>query len=140
MKNRLRIVLDTNVFLVSLAENYKYHIIFRGILEDKFDLFLSNEIITEYQEIIQTRYGLSKTDATLDYLLLLPNVKQINPYFNWQLIEKDKDDNKFADCALAANADFLVTNDKHFKILKEIDFPKIVTIRAEEFLEKLKEL
>ncbi len=101
---------------------------------------VSNEITSEYQEVIQKRYGLSKTDATLDYLLLLPNVKQINPYFNWQLIEKDKDDNKFADCALAANADFLGSNDKHFKILKEIDFPKIVTIRAEEFIEILKEL
>ena len=90
MNNRLRIVLDTNVFLVSLAENYKYHIIFKAIIEDKFDLYLSNEIVSEYEEIIQSRYGLTKTDATLDFLLLLPNVHEITPYFNWQLIEKDK--------------------------------------------------
>ena len=138
MKNRLKIVLDTNIFLVSLAEKFKYHVIFNAIKENKFDLFVSNEILTEYQEVIQSRYGLTKTDAALDFLLLLPNVKETTPYFNWQLIERDKDDNKFVDCALAANADFLVTNDKHFKILKEIDFPKIEIIRAEEFIEKLK--
>lgn len=137
MENRLRIVLDTNVFLVSLAENYKYHVIFKAILENKFDLFVSNEILTEYQEVIQSRYGLTKTDAALDFLLLLSNVNQITPYFNWQLIERDKDDNKFVDCALAANCDFLVTNDKHFNILKEVEFPKLKTIKAEEFIEIL---
>jgi len=60
--------------------------------------------------------------------------------FKYHVIFNAIKENKFVDCALAANADFLVTNDKHFKILKKIDFPKIETIRAEEFIEKLKQI
>ena len=40
----------------------------------------------------------------------------------------------FVDCAIAANADFLVTNDTHFNILKTIAFPKVNTISLQEFI------
>ena len=48
---------------------------------------------------------------------------------------KDEDDNKFVDCAIAANADYLITQDKDFNILKQIDFPKINIVRLDEFKE-----
>ena len=47
----------------------------------------------------------------------------IEPTFN--LIKADADDNIFADCAIAANAELIVTNDSHFDVLKEIPFPKV---------------
>ena len=50
----------------------------------------------------------------------------------WQLLQ-DADDNKFADCAIAANADYLITNDKDFNILKQINFPKISVVTIQEF-------
>jgi predicted nucleic acid-binding protein len=49
----------------------------------------------------------------------------------------DPDDDKFVDCAVSANADFLVTNDRHYGILKNIPFPHLKVIRIEEFLEIL---
>ncbi|QHW00834.1 PIN domain-containing protein [Spirosoma endbachense] len=79
--NRLRLVLDTNVFLVSLAPQYKYHWIYECILKNKFDLCLSTEILLEYEEVIQQRYGLNVTDAKLSYLLLLPNVHVVEPLY-----------------------------------------------------------
>lgn len=96
--NRLRLVIDTNVFLVSLAAHYKLHWIFQSILNSKFDLCITTEILKEYKEIIASRYRLNKTDRTLDFLLLLPNSIQITPFFRWDLLA-DKDDNKFVDCA-----------------------------------------
>ena len=140
MNPKARIVLDTNVFLVALAKNYKYHWIFEAIIQEKFDLYVSNEILTEYQEVIAKRYGLNHTDATLDFLLLLPNVHLITPYFKWNLIAKDEDDNKFVDCAFAANADYIITNDKHFQVLKHIDFPKVETLSAAAFTEQFYDL
>lgn len=47
---------------------------------------------------------------------------------------------KFVDCAISSNAHYIVTDDKHFKILKSIDFPKIGIIKAEEFLRLLNNL
>ena len=52
----------------------------------------------------------------------------------------DKDDNKFVDCAVSCNADYLVTNDRHFDILASIEFPKVITIKAKEFLAMLERL
>ena len=34
-------------------------------------------------------------------------------YYHFGLIESDVDDNKFEDCAVAADAEYIVTNDKH---------------------------
>jgi len=66
--NKPRLVLDTNIFLVSLAVHSKYHWIYKALVNKKFDLVVSNEILTEYQEQISNRYGLGYTDASLDYL------------------------------------------------------------------------
>ena len=71
-------------------------------------------------------------------LLLLPNVYKTDIYFNLTLIDVDKDDNKFVDCAFSANVQYIVTNDRHFNILKQYDFPKLNLIRIEVFTELLK--
>ncbi len=53
------------------------------------------------------------------------------------MIDRDADDNKFVDCALNGQADFLVTDDKHFNILKKIGFPPVDVIQTVDFLEKV---
>ena len=132
---KIRVVIDTNVFLVSLAPNFRLHWIYEKLIEGMFEVCLTTEILNEYQEIISLRYGLSKTDSTLDFLLLLPNVIEITPHFKWNLLE-DPDDNKFVDCAIAGNADYVISNDKDFRKLETIEFPPINLLTAEEF-EKL---
>ncbi|MCB1159912.1 MAG: hypothetical protein KDK45_20600 [Leptospiraceae bacterium] len=63
----------------------------------------------------------------------LPNVEFITTYYKWNLIKEDYDDNKFVDCAIASNANYLVFQDKHFNVLKQIDFPKIHLISIDKF-------
>ena len=58
--------------------------------------------------------------------------------FRFNLIVADPDDNKFVDCAIVANAEYIVSQDTHFDVLKEIEFPKVNVIRIEEFAEELK--
>lgn len=135
-----RFVLDTNIFMVSLAPQYKYHWIYQSLLAGRFELAISNDILTEYAEQIVLRYGLDRTDATLDYLLLLPNVIQINPSFFWQLIDNDQDDNKFADCYLASQSDHIVSNDRHFRPLSTDGFPPVSVLAYEDFERRYKAL
>ncbi|MEZ4771920.1 MAG: putative toxin-antitoxin system toxin component, PIN family [Bacteroidia bacterium] len=113
--NKLKVILDTNVFLVSLAPGFRFYWVFESLLNNEYELFVSNEILSEYEEKITERFGLDYSDRKLDFLIFLPNVYLVNPYFNWNLITQDPDDNKFVDCAVAANADFIVSHDKHFK-------------------------
>lgn len=125
--------MDINIFLVSLAPNYKYHWIYKAILQNKFDLLISNEILIEYQEQISKRYSVDYTDASLDFLLLLPNVSLKNPSYLWQLVEVDKDDNKFIDCFIAGQCDYIISNDKHIQQIKNSKFPQIFVLKYEEF-------
>ncbi|MBI4647713.1 MAG: hypothetical protein HY738_14275 [Bacteroidia bacterium] len=65
----------------------------------------------------------------------LPNIKFITPYYNWNLIETDPDDDKYVDCAIAGLADYIVSEDNHFSSLKDISFPIIKVISIEKFME-----
>ena len=58
-------------------------------------------------------------------------------YFRMRLLGADADDNKFSDCAFAANAHYIVSDDKHFNELKSIDFPKIEVLKLNEFKKML---
>ena len=66
-----------------------------------------------------------------------PYVIFCNPYFNFNLIQNDPDDNKFVDCAICANAKLIVTEDHHFDILKHCDFPRIPIMGLDEFKDLL---
>lgn len=130
----MKIVLDTNVLLVSLPSHSKYFPIYHALLTKQFDLCVSNEIITEYEEQIGKRLGIERTEVKFFELLNLENVHFVDPTYNWKLIEADLDDNKFVDCAIASNAAYLVTNDAHFNILKNVPFPRIQLLDAAQFM------
>ena len=53
------------------------------------------------------------------------------------MIEVDKDDNKFVDCAFSANVQYIVTNDRHFNVLNQYNFPKLNPIRIQGFVIKI---
>jgi predicted nucleic acid-binding protein len=70
----------------------------------------------------------------------LPNVHSQFVYYKWNLIEADPDDNKYVDSAIAGQAEYLVTEDKHFAALKQISFPQVNTMSIDDFVKKLQEL
>jgi len=132
MKNK-RFVFDTNILLVSISGKSPYHWIFQSVLNHDFELAVTNDILSEYEEIISNKYSKSVAQNVVRTLLLLSNVILTNIYFNWNLIKHDRDDDKFADCAIASNSDALITNDKHFNILKKVPFPKVTVMNIFEF-------
>ena len=95
---------------------------------------VSTEILEEYAEIITQKMSVEVASNVIHLLLESKFVELIDPYFRLQLIEADHDDNKFVDCAFAANATYIVSDDKHYDVLKEIDFPQILVLKLQEFL------
>ena len=133
----MKVVLDTNVLLVSIATKSRYRVIFDSLLNNDLILIISNEILSEYTEIIGRKTNMMIANNISEMLLSLQNVHKQEVYYKWGLIEKDKDDNKFVDCAIAGNVDYLVSNDKHFNCLKKIDFPKLNLLSIDEFMDLL---
>lgn len=94
----------------------------------------------EYEEIVLLRANRIIADNVIGMLLTLENVRKQDIYYRWNLIKADMGDNKFTDTYIAADADFLVTNDAHFRELRNISFPKINVIDIESFADILKRL
>lgn len=92
------------------------------------------KIVYEYEEVLQLRSAKGAAKIIVDLLVESPDTIYQQVYYAWNAITHDHDDNKFFDVAIAANADYLVTNDAHFNILKMLPFPKVKIITAEEFL------
>jgi putative PIN family toxin of toxin-antitoxin system len=132
-----RIVLDTNSLLVSIGRKSPYRPIFDALLSSQFQLLVSNDIISEYTEIIERKANSKVAGNIVDFLLRSPDVLQVDIYFKWAILHLDGDDNKFVDCALNGRADFIVTDDRHFRTLKNVDFPNMRVLSTRQFLERL---
>ena len=130
----MRVIIDTNVWLVIIPEYSKYAFIYGLIREYKLAVILSNDILLEYEELMKKRYPDASVDEELEYLLKLPKTEFYSPTYFWNLIPNDPDDNKFVDCAIDADVDYIITNDKHFDILKTINFPSVSTLTLQEFM------
>ncbi len=81
MRNRLRVVLDTNILLVSISSKSKYHWIFSNLLNNAYELYITNEVLLEYEEIISLKYDEEISKNIIRMLLLLENVILVTPFF-----------------------------------------------------------
>ena len=127
------VVIDTNCLLRMIPLRSKYRPAWESFLEGKYTLCVSNEIVSEYMEILTTKVNASFAANILGAILRSPFVLRFDPQFHFNLIEADPDDNKFVDCAIIANADFIVSDDSHFHVLRSIPFPKVNVLTLDEF-------
>ena len=126
-------MLDTNVLLRAISRKSSLAKILDLLYEGRFRLVVSTDILLEYEEIIGRFYSPSTAQLLLDFLLTLPDVDRVEPFFALNLIVSDNNDNKFVDCAFAGNAHYIVTDDRHFNVLLSIDFPAILLVKANDF-------
>ena len=134
----MNIVLDTNSLIMSIAPKSPYRSVWQAFLRGDYNLCISNEIMEEYAEVLARNISPRVSEAIVYAILTRPNVIRKDPHYSFGLIEADKDDNKFVDCAIAANAKCIVTEDNHFNVLKSIPFPKVEVIGIDDFKKYLK--
>lgn len=133
------IVLDTNCLVSSLKRTSCFFPIWRDFIAGKYCLCFTDDILNEYQEIIEERTGSAEIARNfISAIQNRSNIKHIEVYYHFELIQADMDDNKFVDCAIKADAKYIVSNDKHFNILETIPFPHVEVINIIRFLEELK--
>ena len=128
------IVLDTNCLLQALPSNSPFHKIWTEVLEDRICLCVNTDILEEYEEILATKTTPEIARNIVDAIANLSTTVFQNTYVHFELLPADSDDNKFVDCAVASDAEYIVTNDKHFNPLKEIPWPKVEIIKIAEFI------
>jgi putative PIN family toxin of toxin-antitoxin system len=128
----MKIVLDTNCLLPAIFGNSPYFWVWESFCRNEFVLCFTTDIYHEYEELLSQFYSPEISKSVMKTIMNATNIEHIIPYYKWDLIA-DRDDNKFVDCALNAGADYIVTNDRHFNVLKSLDFPPIKVINIEAF-------
>lgn len=128
------IVIDTNCLVQIIPSRSPYRQIWDSILCGKITICVSSEILDEYFEILTQLTSLEVATNIIQAITNSPFTKFIDPHFHFNIITTDPDDNKFVDCAIVAQADYIVSNDKHFEEVKKCDFPKVNVVRLDEFL------
>ena len=124
----MNVVLDTNCLIMAISAQNEYYQVWQDFLEGKYCLCITNEIIEEYSEVLARNISPLVSEYIITAILNRKNVKRLSPSYAFHLIEADEDDNKFVDCAFAAGASCIVSNDAHFKILNEVEFPRIFVL------------
>ncbi len=122
------ILLDTNILLVSVSSRSAKHWVYKEFLAKKYELVVSTEIFLEYEEILGRFMNHQVAETTTKAIAAAKNTILITKWYNWNLIEADPDDNKFVDAYIASGADYIVTEDSHFDILKTVRFPPVKVI------------
>ena len=135
-----RIVLDTNCLLQAISRRSRFYPIWRDFILGRYELCVTTEILDEYEEVLSRYTSPIVGRMVVEAILRANNVVRVDAQFRFGLIESDPDDNKFVDCSIVANAEYIVTDDAHFDVLKDIPFPRVIVITAESFLAELEQL
>jgi uncharacterized protein len=133
MTNPKRVVIDTNVLRTTINRRNFEFFIYEAFEAKLFDWVVSTEILEEYAEKLTEFYSTQTANYILDILCSANNVIFSEPYYRWNLIQDDFDDNKFADLAISVNAHCLVTFDRDFNIFKKLQFPSLKVLNPVEF-------
>jgi hypothetical protein len=133
------VVVDTNVFISSFFGGNP-----REIIElwksGRLVLCLSRPIVDEYVEVLR-RMGLQSEPELEELLSLFANGFHVlftakTPTLN--IVEKDPDDNKFIECAVALDSEFIISGDRAVQEIKNYMSIKIQS--PKQFLDDFRNL
>lgn len=118
----MTVVLDTNALVQMFGQASPHAHLKRALLEGRLTLAVSTSILLEYEEVICRQAGRARWEdvaRTFTLVSLLHGtIREVTPSYRFRLITADPDDDAFADCAITANADYLITEDQHFNVLQ----------------------
>ncbi len=130
-----KVVIDTNIYISAIFWGGKPRKIIDSGREEKILIFTSIEIEDEIAGKLSKKFNLKESEINnilLDFSTFTIPIK-ITKHID--AVPDDPDDNKFIECAVMCNADYIVSGDEHLLKLKEYTGIKI--LKASEFLKLL---
>ena len=123
----MRVVLDTNVLLSAVLFGGKPQQIVESALAGTIRIFMSEPLIAELQGVLQRpKFGFSPQILQSIVSEFTSIAEWVVPQKHFELVRDDPADNHVTDCAIAAEADYLVTGDMHLLQLVKCGKTRIV--------------
>jgi predicted nucleic acid-binding protein len=131
----VKAVIDTNGLLRSVPREGSCRWLYDAFAAGAFTWVVSTEILLEYAEMTAFYFSPTAAELVISLLLAAPNHLRQEPYFRFGQVNEDPDDNKFVDCAIAAGADWLVSDDRHLlNLMRDKNrFPAVPVCSLEAF-------
>ncbi len=131
-KEKIRVVLDTNIFVSSIFWLGNPHRIVELALDKKIEVYTSPEILTELEKVLKRDFKEDQEFIERQIALILEYSAIVRPITKVEIVKADPDDNKIIECAHTANANYILSGDPHLTDLKEVFGIKI--LKPAEFL------
>ena len=124
----MRVVLDTNILVSAvLWHDSVSRKLVSKLLENNARIFTSEEILEEFYRILKRDFEPSNQELAHYTQQVLNFTQHANPTQKLSIVTQDPDDNKILECALAANAHYIVTYDKQILALERYQGTRIIT-------------
>ena len=136
-ESKIKVVIDTNVFISAFVFGGNALEIVRLFLKDDIEVYISPFIFEEITRILREKFFWDELKIEKLLQLIRPKVNEVYPKVKVSIIKSKDDDNRILECALESKADYIISGDKrHILPLKELEGIKIVSVS--EFLEDKK--
>lgn len=131
----MRIVLDTNVFISGIFFTGPPYRIIKAWRDGKVQLLVSPSILDEYQRIgVELALQFRDVDLRPFWDLLTIQAEIVLAPTLPQVIHDDPSDDKFLEAAVAGNASYIISGDKH--LLKLSEFQGIQILKPKDFVQR----
>jgi len=133
-KQRLKVVLDTNVWVSAIIWGGLPASIIRAAEDHRITIVVSAEILQEinstlaYPRLRDVYEDLKiKREELIEAILRIAKLVEVKTKVN--IIHEDLADNKFLECALDGDADYLVSGDEHVLRIEHYQKTRILSVR-----------
>ena len=128
----MKVVFDTNIFISAFvipgSPGERAFLLAR---QSRFELYTSVPILTETANKLREKFDQSEEDIKEALRIISRSATVLKPAVRLNVLE-DIPDNRILECAVEANADVIVTGDRHLLNLKK--FQGIPIVRLADFL------
>ena len=126
----MKVVFDTNVFVSALTlPDGRGDQALRKIAEGEDSLALSKQILDELLSVLARKFARNREELAR-VAVFLSNLGEIVEPAESLTVLADEPDNRIVECALAANAQLIVTGDRAMLALGEYHGIRIVSLSA----------
>jgi putative PIN family toxin of toxin-antitoxin system len=125
----MRVIIDTNVLISAVLKGRKPREIIEFVSEQaNIDWIVSQDILDEYREVLSRRKLKLTDEVRQEWLEKIVTIPRVIEVFLEVDFPRDLKDAKFIACAIAAEADFLITGDRDFTEIKNLGKTIIVSV------------
>ena len=132
-----RVVADTNVLVSAIQFGGKPKQLLDVAVDGHVDLVFSEAILDETRRVLKDKFRRTPEEVRDSDKQFRVVGRIVAPTESIYMIDADPSDDRILECAVAADADFIVSGDKHLLALGS--FRGITIQRVSEFLEALSE-